>query len=373
MKLDKFIFSNQPKYRICRHVALWVAFSAYFLVVNFFPKTEEDLWLSKTYINAIQKMIYIPISFFSVYISIYIMVPHLLLPGKYFSYILSFLLLSAFNICLALLFTRLLVYFTNDIPKEVYIFQSLIYGLGMGMASSGIASIIKMYKVDYLEQKENEILQQQIINTELQMIKSSFHPHFLSNSLSSISEFIRNNSKQSPSIILKLSDILSYILYENQEERVSLEQEMLMVKEYLDLEKIFYGNKIVVDIQEEGDLNGKFIAPLTLLTLVQNCCEQFLISIQQKLTIDITVASGTKHFIFHLSCNGYYENLHGPAEQNTGFSQALRRIQITYANQHEIDIHTENRLFHMTLIIDQLALENNYTVPHKENFIYESA
>ena len=373
MKLDQFIFSNQPKYRICRHIALWIAFSAYFFVVNFFPKSEEELLSSKTFLDAFHKMIYIPISIFSVYISIYILVPRLLLAEKYLYFLMSFFVLSIFNIGIAYLITKLLVQITHQIPQEAYIYQSLIYGLGMGAAASGFASIIKMYKVHYLERRENEILQQQIINTELQMIKSNFHPHFLSNALSNIAEFIRNNSKETPAIILKLSDLLSYILYENQEDRVSMEQEMLMVKEYLDLERIFYGNRIVIDIQEEGDLCGKAIAPLILLTLVQNCCEQFLISLQQKLNIDISAISGANQFIFQLSCNGYYENIHGPADQNTRFRQAIRRIQLTYTNQHKMEIHSENGLFQITIILEQAALIETSVEKSEEISLYELA
>lgn len=373
MKLDQFIFSDQLKYRISRHIAFWMAFAVYFYMVNFFPKSEEDLFLSKTYVDAFHKMLYIPISIYSVYISIYILVPYLLLAEKYLYFIFSFIALSILNIGVAYLITGLLVQITQQISQETYIYQSLIYGLGMGAAASGFASIIKMYKVHYLERKENEILQQQMINTELQMIKSNFHPHFLSNALSNISEFIRNNSKETPAIILKLSDLLSYILYENQEDRVSMEQEMLMVKEYLDLERIFYGNRIVIDIQEEGDFSGKVIAPLILLTLVQNCCEQFLISLQQKLNIDISAISEANQFNFQLSCNGYYENIHGGADQNTRFRQAIRRIQLTYANDHKMEIHSENGLFQMTIILEQPALKERSVGKSEEISRYEPA
>jgi len=273
--------------------------------------------------------------------------------------------------------TKLLVELAHTVPfhqqpVEVSGFQPVIYGLGLGLAASGFAIIIKLLKVRYLKQKANERLQHQMISTELQMIKTNFHPHFLSDALQNISDLIRRHSKQSPAVILKLSDLLSYILYENEEDQIPLEQELTMVRDYLDLEKTFYGNRIRINLNEQGEVMGKTIAPLILLSLVQNCCEQFLISLQQKLNIDIEVKAGDKEFIFQLRCNGYYENINGTPHQNTGLKQALRRIEVIYQNKHTLETHFENDIFSMLLILEN---EPMYPLPETdtEEVIYEPA
>ncbi|MEO6489821.1 MAG: histidine kinase, partial [Ferruginibacter sp.] len=209
-----------------------------------------------------------------------------------------------------------------------------------------------LLKVRHLKRKENEDLQRQMINTELQLIKTSFHPHFLSDALQNISALIRSRSTKSPAVILKLSDLLSFILYESAEELIPLEEELIMMKDYLDLEKTFYGNRILISLEEKGDTAGKSIAPLVLLALVQHCCEQFLISLQQKLTIEIKMDSETKDFKFRLSCNGYYENINGIPRQNTGLNQALHRIKVLYPNRHTLETHSENGFFSMRLMLD---------------------
>jgi LytS/YehU family sensor histidine kinase len=274
--------------------------------------------------------------------------------------------------------TKLLVQFTQKIPfqqlpVQVRIYQPVMYGLGLGSVASGFAIVIKLLKIRYLKQKENERLQKQKISTELQTIKTNFHPHFLSAALQNISDLIRNNSPQSSEVILKLSDLLSYILYENEEELIPLEQELLMVKDYLNLEKTFYGNRIVINLNEQGDLSGKTIAPLILLSLIQNCCEQFLISLQQKLTIDIEAIADNKKFIFRLSCNGYYENINGIPHQNNGLNQALRRIQVTYPGKHKLETHSENGFFSMLLMLEPGAILHAAQMKTAENVIYESA
>jgi sensor histidine kinase YesM len=364
MTLNQFIFSNQLRHRLGRHLALWILFSVYFFVVNFFPRSEQDLFVSKTYTDALGRMIYLPVSIISVYISIYFLLPRFILKGKYFKLIILFFCLCATNLAAAYLLTKLWVQFTQplpfqQLPIQIRIFQPVIYGLGLGLASSGFAIIIKMLKIRYLKQKENERLLQQKIDTELQTIKTNFHPHFLSNALQNISGLIRSRSKQSPEVILKLSDLLSFILYESEAKWILLEQELKMMKDYLELEKIFYGSRISISLREQGNVSGKNIAPLILLSLVQNCCEQGLISLQQKLTLDIEIKTQADKFIFRLGCNGYYENINGTPQQNTRLNQALRRIQMIYRDKHQLETHAENGYFSMTLILEPESVSRN--------------
>ena len=378
MTLTEFIFSNQLKHRLARHLALWIAFSVYFFIVNFFPRNANDLVASKTYLEAFQKMIYIPVSIFSVYMSIYFLLPRFILKEKYFGFFILFFCLCLINLANAYLLTKLLVQFTQSLPfrqlpVQITIFQPVIYGLGLGLTASGFAIIIKLLKIRYLKQQENERLQQQKISTELQMIKTNFHPHFLSDALQNISDLIRNHSTQSAAVILKLSDLLSYILYKNEEELIPLEQELQMLRDYLDLEKTFYGNRIVINLKEQGDITGKTIAPLILLSLVQNCCEQFLISLQQRLNIDIETKAEERKFIFRLSCNGYYENINGIPRQNTGLNQALRRIQVTYPGKHKLEAHSENGFFSMLLILEPEVVSQDLLKKSEEKTLYEPA
>jgi sensor histidine kinase YesM len=378
MTLTNFIFFNQLKYRLGRHLALWIGFSVYFFVVNFTPRSAQDLLTSKTFLIAFQRMIYLPVSIISVYISIYFLLPKFILKAKYFKFFILLFCLCLINLASAWLLTKLWAQFAQTVPfqqlpMQVAIFQPVIYGLGLGTAASGFAIIIKLLKVRYLKQKENERLQQQKITTELQMIKTNFHPHFLSDALQNIADLIRDHSTQSPEVILKLSDLLSFILYESEEELIPLEKELLMIKDYLDLEKTFYGNRIVVNLKEEGNIDGKTIAPLILVSLVQNCCEQFLISLQQKLTIEIEIKTEDKKFIFRLSCNGYYENINGIPRQNTGLNQALRRIQVIYPGKHKLETHSENGFFSMMLIIEPEAISRSTQKKTEDQFFYESA
>ena len=376
MTRNDFIFSKKKSHKVSRHLALWVCFCCYFFIVNFFPRSGDDFIISKPYLEAFQKMIYIPVSVFSVYISIYFLLPRFILKGKYFRFIILVFCLCVINLAIAYLLTKLLIRVTQKVsfrqlPMQITVFQPVIYGVGLGLVASGFAIIVKLLKTRYLKQKENERLQQQKISTELQTIKTNFHPHFLSDALKNIADLIRHHSTESPSIILKLSDLLSFILYENEQEFIPLEKELLMVKDYLELQKNFYSNKIIIHFKQEGEVGGKTIAPLLLLSLVQNCCEQFLISLQQKLNIEIETKLEDERFLFRLSCNGYYENINGIPLQNTGLNHALRRIQIIYTDKHKLETNSENGFFSMLLILDPETISQKF-LKKPEKALHES-
>ncbi|MGH2564343.1 MAG: sensor histidine kinase, partial [Ginsengibacter sp.] len=306
-------------------------------------------------------MIYIPVSVFSAYISAYFLLPRFILRGKYFSFFISAIILFLINLSGAYLLTKALVQLTqkipfNQLPLQIKVFDPIVYGVGLGTAASGFAIIVKLLKYRYLKQKENERLQKQKINTELQMIKTNFHPHFLSDALKNIADLIRKHSTQSPAVILSLSDLLSYILYDNEKNWVPMEQELQMVKAYFNLEKIFYANRIIINMDQQGDVSEMRIAPLVILSLIQNTCEKLLLSLQQKLTINISIKAENNRFFFEMACNGYYDTLNGMANQKSALRYALQRIQVLYAGKHLLETNSDNGFFSIQLVLEPEAV-----------------
>ena len=352
-----FILSNKSKHRIIRHTVLWAVFCVYFFIVNFVPTSAADFTSSKAYATAFHKLMYIPVSILSAYITAYILLPRFLLKGRYFSFVVLFIGLCGLNLFNAFWITRLYALLRqetpfNQLPIQVRMFQPILYGLGLGTASGVFAGVARLLKIHYLEQKENERLEKLKIVTELEIIKTHFHPHFLSDALQNISRLIRVHSAEAPNAILKLADLLSYFLYENEKERVPLGQETQMVHDYLELEKIFYGDRIVIDFKEPEENNNIHIAPLIIVSIVQHCCEQSLLSLQQKLVIKIEVKTKNDQLEFSLHCNGYYESINGTLHQNAGLAQVIKRVEMLYPGKHHIETHLKNGMFSLALFLE---------------------
>jgi sensor histidine kinase YesM len=322
-----------------------------------------DLITPQTYILALQKMIYIPVSIFSAYVSGYFLLPRFILKGRYIGLISLLISLVLVDLLFARLLTRLLVASTSPLPynsilKSVRLFQPIIYGAGLGLATSGFAIIVKLLKYHYLKQKENENLQQQKINRELKIIKTNFLPHFLSDALKNIAKLIRSGSKLSPIVILKISDLLSYILYYCEKESVTACQELQMVTTYLELEKIFYEERVNISIDERGDADNLRMAPLILLPFVQNTCEQLLISLQQKLVLDISVRIAGTTLFFFIRFNGYYDRINGTLNPGSALSSSLKRIEALYGRD-VVKTNLEDEFFSFEIELDEETLLTN--------------
>ncbi|MGH2648563.1 MAG: histidine kinase, partial [Ginsengibacter sp.] len=220
---------------------------------------------------------------------------------------------------------------------------------------------VKLLKYRYLKEKENEILLQQKINTELKIIKTNFHPHFLSDALKNIANLIRNGSNESLQVLLMLSELLSYILYDSEKETVSASQEIHMIAEYLELEKVFYGDRIIITFDVKGDTGQIKIAPLILLSLVQNTCEQLLISLQQKLIINIKITTLENNLFFAMSFNGYYDTINGIVNPASALSNALRRIEVLYGKQ-VLKTKSENDFCSIELVLEPGMIVKDYVV-----------
>ncbi len=376
-RFSNFILSDKWADKIQRHVTLWICFCIYFFIVNFFPQSTDDLVNAKPYLLAFQKMIYIPVSIFSAYVSGYFLLPRFILKGRYTGFFVLMLFLCSINLVSAWLLTKLFVAETSPLsfskmPMAIRIAQPIIYGIGLGLAASGFAIIVKLLKYRYLKQKENETLQRQKINTELRLIKTNFHPHFLSDALKNIANLIRKDSSQSPKVILRLSELLSYILYESEKESVSVTQEIKMIREYVELEKVFHAERIIVHLEESNNTDDIKIAPLILLSLIQNTCEQLLISLHQKLLLNIKINAQNKQLFFEMHCNGYHDTINGLSNPASALSNALRRIEVLYGKEN-MNTSFQNDFFSIALVIKPEVALISYDAGPVVKSLYETA
>ena len=104
--------------------------------------------------------------------------------------------------------------------------------------------------------------------TELKFLRTQISPHFFFNTLNNIYSLAIEKSEKTPKIILKLSELMRYLLYETRTKRQRLEQEIICIQNYLELESIRYGKLLEIDMKISGDIMNKKIAPILLLSFV---------------------------------------------------------------------------------------------------------
>ena len=120
-------------------------------------------------------------------------------------------------------------------------------------------------------QREKQELQKRSLESELNFLKSQINPHFLFNTLNNLYALTLKKSDDAPEIVLKLSEMMRYMLYECNEKRVMLSKEINYLRNYLDLESIRQGSKVNIEFTSTGSVDSQKIAPLVFIPFVENC------------------------------------------------------------------------------------------------------
>jgi LytS/YehU family sensor histidine kinase len=228
------------------------------------------------YTALISLFCYLPACLVAVYVILHFLLP-LLQDRKYFRFILGLSLL-AFALVTLNYFTSILFYsLTCDCPlssiKVLQILGQDFINTAHAIIAGGIVLGIKIAKEWIVKQKENQRLIMLKISNELQLQKARIYPGFLFQSLESLSTKMISGSPDSPKIILRLSDLLNYLLYESSEELIPLEKELDMIANLLSIEKMNQAHHLTIHSQITATSDGKFIRPLILFPLLQNCFE----------------------------------------------------------------------------------------------------
>lgn len=157
----------------------------------------------------------------------------------------------------------------SDFWSAITSFQSIGYWFFILAFVSGIAISIKLVRLNIRQKIEEQELLKKKLEIELQFLKAQSNPHFLFNTLNNIYGLARKNSDQTADVVLRLSSMLRYMLYENAKESIAIENEIKVINDYIALEKLRY-TKLNITFNHSADDYKEELAPLVLLPFVEN-------------------------------------------------------------------------------------------------------
>ena len=191
---------------------------------------------------------------------------------------------------------------------------------------------------------------QEKITAELQLLKAQVHPHFLFNTLNNIYSFSMANSPKTPELILKLSSLLSYILHDCKTDEVRLEKEIGIMKNYIDLERERYGNKIEIAWNVDGEISDRCIAPLLMLPFLENAFKHGASEQIEKswVSVDISVHKNVLRCKIANSKNEYVPY----SERGIGIANVKKRLEFIYPGNHELKLIDEGSFYVVALLVN---------------------
>ncbi len=219
----------------------------------------------------------------------------------------------------------------------------------------GIISLMLIMALGYAIQefllkirKEKQILTQQTI-AELSLLKSQISPHFLFNVLNSLYALSLKMSKQTPDVILKLSDILRYSLYETQEKEISVINEIHILNTYIDIEKLRIPANANISFHHEDVKDSVTIAPMLLLPLIENAFKHGIDSTIGISYINASLSCNDNYLIF--TCENSFKESAKKDVGGIGIENIRKRLQLIYPSKHLFEIEKDNNVFRARLEI----------------------
>lgn len=207
------------------------------------------------------------------------------------------------------------------------------------------------------KQREVEELQSSIKESELQFLKSQINPHFLFNNLNNLYAYAIENSPKTPSLIVELSAVLRYMLYDCKEDFVPLQKELNHIQSFINLNELQIENRGDIQFKVNEIPNNFKIAPLILIMFIENAFKHSTASQSDNIFIytDINV---TKKGELTFNCvNSFLPNTNTDSlAKGIGLQNVEKRLELLYPGAHELLIREEKNVYHITLTLQLTPL-----------------
>lgn len=187
--------------------------------------------------------------------------------------------------------------------------------------------------------------------TELLHLKSQVNPHFFFNMLNNLYGLTGSNPKKAQELILKLSDMMRYSIYEGEKEFVTLEEEMDYLENYISLHKMRYHKDI--DIKFDADIQENYkIMPLLFIILLENAFKHGVENLRSDAYVNINVVSHNNSIHFTIENNFDPEEIGD--KPGIGLKNLKRRLELAYSGKYSLFFSTKNNIYKVALIITEL-------------------
>jgi len=322
--------------------------------------------------NTQREIIYVPwpflifnfllIAFF--YFNVYFLIPHLLFQKRNFLYFGTILLLLIIFLYLPdFVRPRIL---TPDVmrirPEHMpsgFPARPPFEGPGIFRKMPGLLSFCLIWVLGIMfkviergreaEQKSREA-ELEKVNTELSYLKLQINPHFLFNTLNNIYSLATVESPKTPAAVMKLSDIMRYVIQDAQADFVPVEKEINYLRSYIELQKLRSNDKLEVDFEADGNFSQTTIAPLLLISFVENAFKYGTSSHEKsRIVMQIFEKDGA---LMMLVQNTVFNRQDSGPGVNIGIANTRRRLDLLYPGRYRLDVEKRGEKFSITLKID---------------------
>lgn len=339
----------KSKGAIILHSVFWLLIIAIVVIDMFTQKhTLKDYLITDGVFGILNLSIF--------YINYLLLIPELIQKRKnYWLYVIAFLLLIVASVTVKAVLAALnpedLLSSTDPkgkvhhMPLNIYvIITSFLSGFFL------VSSCIIKFSIDWFSnEKIQRSLESEKKDMELQFLKSQLNPHFLFNSLNNIYSLAYQKSEKTADAILKLSEIMRYMIYESNDSWVDLSKEVEYVTSFVELQKLRFKDGASVIITINGEIDGQKIVPLILISFVENAFKHGVANDPED-PIKINIIANQK--ILHFSVSNKKSKTNKDAMGGVGLNNVERRLQLLYPDRYKLNIVNSATHYTTELMLD---------------------
>lgn len=346
------------KNKVKLHIGFWVAYVIY-------DTALEYAWMRTSYASSTAwhllglaiatVIVMLPPKFLLAYFVLFVTIDRGIMKGKKAIY----LVLELIPVTIAALMSyRLIVHYV--VEKVIYYehpWGDNLWGtttlinsfIGIAFAT-GWAVAMESFRMFWRGREREKGLVKEKLEAELMFLRTQTNPHFLFNTLNNIYALARKKSDDTANVVMKLSKLLRFMLYESRKERIPLADELRMIDDYLELQKIRYNERLTIDFFKEIDDPTQQVSPLLLLPFIENAFKHGVSETRfvSYIRIDTKLEKGILQFFIE---NSKEENGEVEVNDNIGLSNVRRQLELMYTN-YNLDIKNQEKKFTVNLTIN---------------------
>jgi sensor histidine kinase YesM len=369
--IKKIVFRKE--YSLVRHILFWLLYLFVFTLMLY----DETSGFWDTFRTA---FLFFPINILYAYVTLYWFVPKYLITGKYLNFFFAYCIWATADLIL-IFFYRYYVLFPMWTGKAALpfnlsrsyreIFQ--VWGFIGSNTVAMFAVFIRMFKYWHSEQLQKLQIQQEKTKAELQLLKAQLHPHFLFNTLNNLYALVLEKSDKAPDMLMRLSALLNYVLYECRASEVLLEKEICVCKDYVALEQERYGDRLEISMNFSGDIEGKMVAPMLFQPFIENAFKHGTSEQVGRVWMSIELSVKNEQLFFRV-INSADWTLAAPMTGGIGINNVRRRLELLYPGNYSLTHEAGQDVYIVSLTIElglSIPVRKWLTQDAEEHILYE--
>ena len=349
-----------------QHFLFWIV--AYLFIILFFGRANRDYQTTIIFASML-----FPLAIVTSYFLNYFLIPRYLFKADYWRFLLFLIYTLVFTLWSELMISLFVFVIVSDFQLyklDPTSFDVVFLLVGLYFIILG-AVAIEQVKLAFQMKKENTQLEKNQLETdlklresELKLLRAQVHPHFLFNTLNNLYGLTLEKSDLAPELVLKLSDLMDYMLYKCNKPKVSLKSELVHLNNYIEIEHIRYGEKLQIDFNIEGKVDQLEIAPMLLLPFFENAFKHGVSKSISKPFVNIHIGIEKNEFNLKMvNSRNPNAKINEDYTKGIGLKNVKKRLQLIYPEKYHLQISPKTDTFEVEL---QLTL-NKTTSQTPEN------